>query len=240
MLQVDRAQRTVVVSHREIAGYMPAMAMSFRVEQPAQLETLSPGSRIEFQLTVKRSGSSIRHIQVRQFGLDDVAVQAPKRMAIGEAVPDFELTDQHGSAVRLSSFKGRTVAIDFIYTRCPLPDVCPRLSANFALLERRFGERLTLLSLTVDPVYDTPAVLADYARRWHAGSNWHFLTGSPQQIRQAANPFGLIYWPEDGVVTHTSATALIGRDGSLRALLEGSSFTSRQLVDLVASTLEQP
>jgi protein SCO1 len=133
--------------------------------------------------------------------------------------------------------RGRAVAIDFIYTRCPMPDVCPRLSANFARLQKRFGDKVMLLSITLDPEYDTAEVLADYARRWRAEAGWRFLTGSPKAIQDVAGRFGVIYWPEDGVLTHTSATAVIDRAGRLAALVEGSSYTSQQLLDLVASTL---
>ena len=110
----------------------------------------------------------------------DGEIAAPKeKLRPGDAIADFELRDQHGQMVRLSDFRGKVVAIDFIYTRCPLPDVCPRLSASFATLQKRFaGRDLVLLSITVDPEYDTPAVLAEYARRWGADSRgWRFLTG---------------------------------------------------------------
>jgi protein SCO1/2 len=89
----------------------------------------------------------------------------------------------------------------------------------------------------LDPEYDTPEVLSDYAHRWRASPNWLFLTGPPQSIRGVAERYGVIYWPEEGVLTHTSATAVINKDGHLAALLEGSSYTSQQLLDLVAGSL---
>ena len=110
-----------------------------------------------------------------------MAPEAKKSIAIGDVLPAFRLTDSGGGEVTLADLRGRVVAIDFIYTRCPLPDVCPRLSANFALLQRQFHDRassdLLLLSVTVDPDFDTPAALAAYARRWGAGPAWRFLTG---------------------------------------------------------------
>jgi protein SCO1/2 len=128
--------------------------------------------------------------------------------------------------------------VDFIYTRCPLPDVCPRLSANFARLQKRFASLLALLSITLDPEYDTPIVLTEYAQRWRADpSTWLFLTGSAEEIRQTAGRFGVVYWPEEGTLTHTSSTAIIDRAGRLAALVEGSSFTSQQLIDLVQAQL---
>lgn len=213
--------------------------MPFRVAEGNDLSAIAPGARVTFVLNVRRSGSSISAVRKQKIALNDVVLpSAPVAVAVGASVQDFALVDQNGETVRLSSFRDRLVAIDFIYTRCPLPDVCPRLSANFALLQRRFGGRLALLSITIDPQYDTPPVLAEYARRWQAGSNWHFLSGSTAQIREVAEQFGLLYWPEDGLMTHTSATALIGRGGTLLALIEGSAYTSRQLTDLVSAALE--
>lgn len=240
VLKVDPIQQSVVISHRAIPGYMEGMAMPFRVADAKDMTGIAPGSRVNFTLHVKRSGSYISAVRKQKIALDDVVLpQAATPVAIGGMVRDFGLLDQAGETVRLSSLRGQLVAIDFIYTRCPLPDVCPRLSANFALLQKRFGGRVTLLSVTIDPQYDTRPILAEYARRWQAGHDWHFLTGTAAQIREVAEQFGLIYWPEDGLMTHSSATALVGPGGTLLALIEGPSYTSRQLVDLVSAALER-
>lgn len=235
VLAVDRGNQTVTISHRAIPGYMQPMAMPFHVESARELDQLAPGSRIEFQLKAGRNATTARHIHLQQTGLDDVPLPKPEgKISIGDPLPDFALTDQDNRTVRLSGFRGQLVAVDFIYTRCPLPDVCPRLSANFARLQKRFAGRMVLLSITLDPQYDTPAVLADYAQRWRADPRtWLFLTGSQEEIRRVAGHFGVVYWPEEGTLTHTSSTAIIDRAGRLAALVEGSSFTSQQLIDLV-------
>jgi len=131
------------------------------------------------------------------------------------------------------------VAIDFIYTRCPLPDVCPRLSANFATVAKRLRDKsVVLLSVTVDPDYDTPQILADYARRWGAGGlNWHFLTGD---VAPLATRLGEIYWSDEGSIGHNSATAIVDRNGRLAATLEGSSWRADQLEQLILHQLEKP
>ena len=236
VLAVDRANHTVTISHRAIPGYMPAMAMPFPVKTPQELNDLVPGARVKFRLEVGKHGTLARHIAVQPaVGLEDVPLPKPvDKVAIGNAVPDFTLTDQRGASVRLSDFRGRLVAIDFIYTRCPLPDVCPRLSANFARLQKHFSGKIVLLSVTLDPQYDTPQVLAEYGRRWQANPDtWRLLTGSDRDIQTIAGHFGLVYWPEEGLITHQSATALVTPEGKLCAMLEGSSFTSQQLLDLV-------
>ena len=176
VVAIDPIAGTMLVSHREIAHYMPAMMMPFRVADPTELSALHPGERIAFDLTVSNSAALARHVHAT--GAGDASIPAPaEKLAPGAPLPDFALTDQNGRTLRLADLRGKVVAIDFIYTRCPLPDVCPRLSANFAMLQRRFGNAVTLLSITVDPDFDTPEVLRDYARRWTAGPDWHFLTG---------------------------------------------------------------
>jgi protein SCO1/2 len=130
--------------------------------------------------------------------------------------------------------------LNFLYTRCPLPEVCPRLAAGFARLQRRFRpSEMMLLSITLDPKHDTPAVLAGYGRIWKANpEGWRFLTGADGKIRDIAEHFGMIYWPEDGALTHTSRTAVIRRDGTLAASIEGAQFPLPQLIDLVAMEME--
>jgi protein SCO1/2 len=238
VVAVDPAAQTMLVSHREIAHYMPAMLMPFRAEGSADLAALHPGARIQFDLSVTKAEAVARNIRLS--GAADATLPAPKeKLAIGAALPDFELTDQRGRSVRTADLHGKVVAIDFIYTRCPLPDVCPRLSANFAMLQRQFrsraGEDIALLSVTVDPDFDTPAVLAGYARRWGAGPGWLFLTGD---VAPLASALGEIYWADEGSIGHNSTTAIFGRDGRLAALVEGSNYRPDQLAHLIARQLE--
>ena len=238
LVAVDPVARTMLVSHRAIAHYMPAMLMPFRAADARELAALRPGMRITFDLTVSRAESVAR--KIRPTGEADAALPAsPEKIPVGAVLPDFQLTDQHGRTIRNTELHGRVVVVDFIYTRCPLPDVCPRLSANFALLQRQFrdqaGDSLLLLSITVDPDFDTPAVLADYARRWAAGPGWRFLTGD---VTKLAASLGEIYWAEEGSIGHNSTTSIIGRDGRLAAQVEGSKYRPDQLVHLVARQLE--
>jgi protein SCO1/2 len=174
---------------------MDAMLMPFRVEDARELAGVGPGARVRFELAVTRNGSVARHVRIT--GQSELPA-ARGRIAIGEALPEFRLTDQMGRTVTPGDLRGKVVAIDFIYTRCPLPDVCPRLSANFAALQRRAGADLLLLSVTVDPDYDTPAVLAAYARRWSADpAKWRFLTGD---VGPLAAALGQIYWADEGAI----------------------------------------
>jgi len=242
------AARELTISHREILGagkktYMPAMTMPFTFRGNASnaivtKENLTPGSKVGFVLHVSGSTSWIDQVKLQKAGDPGFTVpQSKTRIAIGDAVPDFTLPDHRGGTTRLSELHGRVVAINFLYTRCPLPNVCPRLAAHFGYVARQLaGQPLTLLSITLDPLYDTPQVLADYARKFDApGSDWRFLSGTESAIHEVGNLFGQVFFPDEGAITHTSATAVIGKDGRLKALLEGSSYTARQLKDVIAS-----
>ena len=247
VVRVDTRERTVLVSHGDIARYMPAMVMPFRVRKAADLAGLHPGAQVEFELVVGKSASHIERLRrtgpastgvVEDRGDRIVLPPNPEQVAIGAVMPDFVLTDQLGRAVRLSDFRGKVVAVDFIYTRCPLPDVCPRLSANFARLQSRFRDKIALLSITIDPQYDTAQILLGYAKIWGAAEGWRFLTGPGPEIERVARRFGMTYWPEDGLITHMSETGVISRDGRLVARISGTSYPAGQLGDLIARELE--
>jgi protein SCO1/2 len=237
VVAVDPAARTMLVAHRPVAKFMPAMTMPFRVEHARELDGLYPGARVRFELVIDRDKSLARRVVKTAAG----EIAPPKeKLRPGEAVAEFELRDQAGRTVRLSDFRGKVVAVNFIYTRCPLPDVCPRLSANFAAMQRRFAERmgrdLVLLSVTVDPDYDTPAVLAGYAKRWGADERgWRFLTGD---VARVAAQLGEVYWTDEGSIGHNSVTSVVGRDGRLAAAVEGSNWRVEQLASLIAHELE--
>jgi protein SCO1 len=247
VLRVDPKASTLTVSHDPIPGYMEAMVMPFTVRDRRALSGVRPGDVVEFRLRPKRGGTEIdrlKHLSAE--GKDAGLTMTPAVTALvkaGERVPEFALTDQHGAAVSLSSLRGQVVAITFIYSRCPLPDYCPRMVNNLAEVKNRYPDRLgrdlTLLTVTFDPKYDTPEVLKNFAARY--GGNvpgWHFLTGSPEAVAAVCASFGIEYWPDQGLITHSLQTAVIDREGRLRASVEGRGFSGRQIADLVGTVLE--
>src|SRR5476651_124912 len=243
VLRVDQPAATVTISHDAFPGYMDAMAMPFDLRGSARTAKLTPGDRVKFRLAVKGSHSWVDRVEVVSAAPVDAGLQntpaAPVLVPVGTAMPDFELTDQNGRPVALSALKGKVLAVTFIYSRCPLPDYCPRMVENFKAVRARFADRmdrdLVFLTISFDPRYDTPEVLAKYAASQRAGGpGWHFLTGDRANVERVCNAFGIQYWAEEGLITHSLQTAVIDRDGRLAATVEGKDFTPQQLGDLVA------
>ena len=246
VLRVDPQARTITVSHDPIAGYMDAMVMPFAVSDRKALADVRPGDVVEFRLKPRKTGTEIDRLRhVSAVAADSGLTMTPAVTAlvnVGEPVPDFSLTDQHGAPVSLSSLRGQVVAITFIYSRCPLPDYCPRMVNNLAEVRNRYRDRLgrdlTLLTVTFDPKYDTPEVLERFASRY--GGNvpgWHFLSGTPESVAAVCASFGIEYWPDQGLITHSLQTAVIDREGRLAASVEGRGFSGRQIADLVGTVL---
>jgi protein SCO1/2 len=243
---VDAAKREVTVEHQEITGYMDAMTMSFPVrDDPQVFEILRVGDRLEAKLVVDEGDYWIEGILTKGFvatsasgtpaPLPTVRVITPepnRSVAIGDAVPDFTLTDQTGRAVKLSDMRGEPVAVTFIYTRCPIATACPLTTTRFAKLDsmlaaKRFGR---LFTITVEPERDTPQVLAEYASHVKADpARWKFLTGDPKTVADVASRFGVIYYPEAGQVVHAQAVAVVDAAGRLATIYYGDNWDAENV-----------
>jgi protein SCO1 len=258
VLDVDPARRTFVVSHEKIIGLMDAMAMPFEVRDVKELQGLVPGAIVEFTLTIGDTAGYATQIKVRRYEsveqdpvtarrlglLKRIAGGASKPLGIGSRVPDFTLTDQTGRPVSFAALAGKVVALNFIYTRCALPQFCLRVTNNFGVLQTRFerqlGRDLVLLTVTFDPERDTPDVLATYAQRWNADpKTWHFLTGGADAVRHVCAMFGVEAFPDEGLMNHSLQTAIVDRSGVIVASIEGNQYTPEQLGDLVQTALRK-
>ena len=259
VLEVDRAHHRIVVSCDPVPGYMDAMDMPFRVEAAGQLDAVKPGAIIRFTIVEHGSAPLASSIQpVANFEPEPAAagalsalnsaVDSPSptdAVAIGQAVPDFTLTDQDGHTISLSQFRGKVVALTFGYSRCPNPNYCLRLSRNLEQVMGRFHDRighdLVLLTIAIDPEYDQGPALARYAKSFGADAeSWHFLTGSVAQVHQVAGLFGMNFWNTEGLLTHTLHTVVIDRQGRVAANIDGNQFSAQQLGDLVKSVMNRP
>ena len=252
-----KAGRTVVVSCDAIAGYMGPMEMSFRVEGADREAGIKAGDAVEFLMEqrgrelVARGirvvpGANLEEEPMQAGGLTALqgALKPSSVVAQGGVVPDFELTDQVGREVRLSGLAGKVVVLTFGYSRCPNPEYCFRLSDNLSRVRGRFGSRmprdLVLLTIAIDPEHDRGATLVEYAAVWKANpASWHFLTGPLPEIRQVAGMFGMNFWRDEGLLTHSLHTVVIDRSGRLAANLEGNHFSVQQLGDLVEQVMDE-
>jgi protein SCO1 len=244
--EIDAATRTVRIAHEAIPEYMPAMTMPFSLKKSALLDGLTVGEIVQFELSVTENDSWISHIEKLSEPLGEVAATGQgselEHVQVGEMVPDFGLLDQNGRAIRLSEFRGRAVVLTFIYTRCPLPNFCPLMSKNFAELEQRlsneFANKFQLMSVSMDPEFDRPAVLKEYGERYGANEkDWTFATGDAEQIQFVAGLMGLYYAKENGLISHDLRTALIGADGRLVHLWKSNVWTPYEVQRMVRETL---
>jgi protein SCO1/2 len=165
----------------------------------------------------------------------------------GEDVPDFGLVNQDGQKIHLRQFRGKPLLLTFIYTRCPFPDYCLRLSHDFLEVMQRLQKssqafnNTRLLSISIDPETDTSAVLRSYGEGYVAGidptfQHWEFATGSPEEVRKAADFFGLAYNQKDGQIVHSLSTVLIGKDGKVVKVYSGNDWKPEDVAaDMIAA-----
>lgn len=256
--------RTIVISHEEIPGYMPAMVMPFTARDTNELRGLAAGDRISFQLIVSADRSWIEQVQQLESPRPPApapnappGLPAPLRVGRevaplkeGDLLPDYTFTNQLGAPVRLADFRGQALAITFMFTRCPLPEFCPRMAQNFAetqnLLEKSAGgvTNWQLLALSFDPEFDTPAVLREYAERYGCHpAHWSFLTGDRADIAALTEQFGVMFWREkpDEPISHNLRTVVVDPQGRVQKIIPNNDWTSGELVrEILKATAVEP
>jgi protein SCO1 len=235
--------RELSVRHEDIPNYMPAMTMAYYVRTPAQLDGLVPGDLITATLVL--DGGDIYLDKLAKTGHADIPagvkpVKIMDVMAPGDEVPGDTLQDQDGRGRTLQDWRGKAVAVTFVYTRCPVPDFCPLMDRHFAELQRRIqldpalAGRVHLVSVSFDPAHDTPAVIARHARARGADPRtWSYLTGTPQAIDHFTSRFGVSAILEDDSVasiTHNLRTAVIDPRGRLVTVHSGNEWTVDELL----------
>ncbi|HZZ19484.1 MAG TPA: SCO family protein [Opitutaceae bacterium] len=248
VISADPAKKVIVVSHEEVAGYMPAMTMDFPVSA-GDAAAATAGERIRAELVVSRDNT----VRLEHIWPDDKAsvdnVGAGARMLhqdtfekgkgafreVGEAVPQFVLFDQNARVVDSARFRGKQVMVNFIYSRCPVANMCPLSTTKMAETQRLAREagipNAEFVSITLDPAYDTPGVLHDYAADRHIDTaNFSFLTGPEAAIQDLLTQFGVIAEFKDGILNHTLATILVDEKGVIRYRADGSAWDPKEFV----------
>lgn len=234
VVSVDRAKGEVTVDHEDVKGYMPGMTMAFPLRDAEALKVVEAGDQLQAALVITDDGYWLDNPVITK-GLPGGTAAAPAGASEpqpGAEVPDVRLVNQDERPLSIKQFKGRALVVTFVYTRCPLPDYCPLMSANFAQLnsailgDAALRRRAHLLSVTLDPEHDRPAVLKAYGRTYAGGNfdNWDFATGDPAEVRRLAEFFGLTYKAEGDQVIHSLRTAVVTPDGKLLKVYRGNEW----------------
>jgi protein SCO1/2 len=247
VVSTDPARGEVTLDHEAIPGFMEAMTMPYKLKDASILGELHPGDVITADVLVSPDPNAdylLDHIVVVAQAKPDykppVSYHVP---APGDPVPDFKLRNQDGRPIHLGQFKGRALLVTFIYTRCPSPDFCPRVTRNFAALEKQLAAdsalyaKTHLLSVSFDPVYDTPERLRAYGATYigsgakSAFAHWDFAVPDKSVLAEMAKFFDLgMTNNADSTITHTLSTTLIGPDGKVVRFYPGNEWTVEKIL----------
>jgi protein SCO1/2 len=265
VVKVDAAQRRVTLAHGAIENYMEAMTMEFAVKEAWAFEAMKPGDTVRATLIVDGARSWIEGVSVSKGVTSTVPQGAWTPPAAGTPLPEVTLTDQDAKPLDWSRFHGQPLVLTFIYTRCPLPDYCPLMMQRFAALEKALAAAATagasagagagdpalagtrLLAISVDPAFDTPAVLRAFGQRYATGvgpdkrfTRWQLATGAPDNVKRLAGFFGLDYFEEDGQIMHALRTAIVDSHGGVYRVFEGNSWTVDEILRDLKSLPPEP
>ena len=253
VVSINYQQRRIIIDHEEIPNYMMAMTMPFKVKDTTILYRVQPGDTVQGTLAVSRSESWIEKLAVVSKG----EVVEPSSAAadsifrrvykVGETMPDFSFVNQEGRRVRLSDYRGKVVAMTFIYTRCPLPDFCIRMSDHFARVQKSLSADRTLagkwhlITISFDPKFDTPPVLKNYGKVYTKDlSTWDFVTDSMKTILDIADGLELVTEDDEGgLIAHNLRTAVIDKKGALVEVFRGNEWTPQQLKQAMADAIHE-
>jgi protein SCO1/2 len=243
VVAVEPDKRLVTVSHEDVKGYMPAMTMPFAVKNEADLQILAPDDEITATLVIDGKHSWLEDLIITRQSAIAPAMPGVKMAKEGDEVPNFAVRNQDNREIHIKDYRGKALLLTFIYTRCPVPDYCTLMSDNFAQIDRALGEdpelygKTHLLSISIDPEYDTPKVLRSYGaahtERYQneTFAHWEFAGGTTEQVKDIAQFFGLTYFPEKDQIIHALRTVIIDPNGKVAKIYGGNDWKPEQIVE---------
>jgi protein SCO1/2 len=249
VVMVEREKHLVTVAHEEVKGLMPAMTMPFTVESDSDLDALAPEAQLTATLVVDGAHSWLEDLViVQQSGAPNLTAPGMTLEAKeGDQVPNFVLRNQDGKQIRLGDYRGKALLLTFIYTRCPLPEYCTLMSNNFAKIDRQLERdanlfaKTHLLSISIDPGYDTPQVLRSYGaahtERYQEETFQHWEFASGEQVKETAQFFGLRYFPDKDQIIHGLRTVIVGPDGKVAKVYTDNTWKPEEVVDALKRVL---
>ena len=243
VLSVNAERQELTVKHEDIRGFMPAMTMPFKVRSQGEFGRWKPGDVIQATLVVEETTGYLEDItKTGEAPLPEPSAEtlAARMIEPGALVPDAEFTDQNGRPRRVSDWRGQTIAVTFVYTRCPLPDFCPQMDRHFVAVQQALKDdpalaaRVHLVSVSFDPDYDTPEVLRSHAKKLGVDpTQWSYVTGSRESVDPFAAAFGVSIMRDDKPlqeIVHNLRTPVIDREGRLSEVLGGNEWTPQELL----------
>ncbi|MFZ1085584.1 MAG: SCO family protein [Terracidiphilus sp.] len=247
VVSTDAAHGEVTLNHESIPGFMEAMTMAYKLKDPSILSELHLGDVITADVLVSPDPNAdylVDHIVVVGQGRPDTKPPISYHVPTpGDAVPDFKLRNQDGRPIHLDQFRGKSLVVTFIYTRCPSPEFCPRVTRNFAVLEKLLVARPALyakthlLSISFDPEHDTQERLRAYGAEYigsdakNAFAHWELAAPEKPVLAEMAEFFDLGLTGEaDSTITHTLSTTLIGPDGKVARFYPGNEWTPEEVL----------
>jgi protein SCO1 len=258
VISIDNQAQSASIDGDLIQGFMEPMVMTYKMKPASMLQHLSPGDSISADVVVvdhnPRDETADSDYWLENVKVTGHAAQSPAAgpkafhmPSPGEEVPDFAFTDQNGKRISLHQFRGNTLMVTFIYTRCPFPDFCPRMSSNFAEIYKQLATNPSLadtrlLSVSFDPEHDTPKILRDYGfsvAHTHDSAlfrRWQFAAPNAADLPKIADFFALTVKPEGGLITHNLSTAVIGPYGKIVKWYHGGDW---QVSDLIKDAAER-
>lgn len=236
--------RQVTIHHDAIPGYMMSMTMDFAVKNTNELNGISPNDEITFKLAVGTNESWVENIRFESHRIANstnntfVIHESSAELKIGDILPDCEFTSEKGNQFRLSDFRGKAVAFTFFYSRCPLPDYCPRMNQNFSdarnllLADTNAPPNWQLLCISFDPLFDSPEALTYYAN-FYRGTNtdqWLYAVASTNTLSKLAPRLDLMIMRDgDNVMSHNLRTVVLDPRGRIFKQLDGNQWTPQEL-----------
>jgi protein SCO1/2 len=247
VIELSAAEKSIRIKHEPIPGYMPAMTMLFDVKDTNELTGLQPGDNVSFRMIVTATDGWIDQLRKLSSNPSNSippsnstfrVVRDVEPLALGDPVPEYHFTNQLGAPISLSQFKGQALAINFLFTRCPFPTFCPLTANNFAMAQQKLAQMTNgptnwhMLTITIDPEFDKPAILKAYGERYgYDPARWTLATGELIDITAIAEQFGQTFWhDETGSISHNLRTAVIGASGRVHKLILGNKWTADELV----------
>lgn len=255
VVSVERLQKRARIDHEDIPGFMEKMTMEFPIKADWVWDDLVPGVQMRADLVVDSSAKEpywLENLSIVANSAPGQPVEEKTPEQIGKTVPDLSLTDQNGKRFTFKDYRGKALAVTFIYRECPLPEFCIKMSRQFSDIANKIADdpaakdKVRLLSISFDPERDTPEKLKQYGLGYLGKDAkddltvWNLAVGTDKEVRAVADFFGLKYETDAAdktQINHSLVTAVIAPDGKVTRIYTGGRWTPDEVLAELKRTL---